>query len=135
MFGSTTISGHLTRTPQLTQSATGKLVTTLCVAVDDHRLGDDVRYVDIDQWEDAAAPAAEHLVQGQQITAEGLVDAVPYLRDGETRIQWRLKGARVQWGGRPLSSRPLEQLTDELQRRGAAAASAVPLPVGDAPTR
>lgn len=123
MISKTTISGHLTATPRVEQSPTGKPVATLRVAVNDHQLGDEPRYVDVAQWEDAAQNAADHLVKGQHVTAEGLLDARPYVKDGEVCIAWRLRGARVQWGPRPLSGKPLEQLSDELQRRGAAAIS------------
>lgn len=106
MFGSTTIAARLTAAPTLRETPQGKAVTTLRVAVDDHRLGEESpRFVDVDQWEDAAQHAVEHLVQGQQVTAEGLLYVDAYLKDGAPQAGWNLRRARVEWGSRPLAAR------------------------------
>lgn len=106
MLSTTTITGHLTQTPQLRQTPTGKTVTTLRIAVNDHQhLKSEVRYIDVDQWDQAATAAVEHLVKGQQLTAEGLLDARAYLdKDHQPQIGWTLRSARTEWGARPQSS-------------------------------
>jgi single-stranded DNA-binding protein len=122
MLGTTTTSGHLIDTPQIRQTRDGEIVTTLRVAINDHRLGDQPRYIDIDQWDDAAHRAADHPIEGRQITAEGLLEAEPYLHtDGQLRVGWRLLRPTGGMGSRPPSARPLLDLADELQRRDATA--------------
>lgn len=102
MFGTTTIAGRLTAAPTLRETPQGKAVTTLRVAVDDHRLGDESpRFVDVDQWEEGAQHAVAHLVQGQQVTAEGLLHVDAYIKDGTPQVGWNLRRARVEWGPRP----------------------------------
>jgi single-stranded DNA-binding protein len=118
MLSATTITGRLAQAPQLRQTPTGKDVTTLHVAVSDHRLGDQPRYIDIDQWEQAAHHAIEHLTVGQEIAAEGLLDARPYTTDtGELRIGWSLARPRVEWGAKPLRDVPTERMMGEARRR------------------
>lgn len=118
MLSTTTITGRLAQAPQLRQTPSGKDVTTLHVAVSDHRFGDQPRYVDIDQWEQAAHHACEHLTVGQEIAAEGLFDARPYITDGgDLRVRWMLLGPRVEWGSKPLRDTPTEHLIDEAARR------------------
>jgi single-stranded DNA-binding protein len=102
MQSTTTISGNLAEKPLLRRARNEKYVSTLRVAVNDHRLGDEPRYVDVDQWEGAAVHAVEHLVKGQHVVAEGLLDAEPYTKnDGALAIGWRLKRAHVEWGAKP----------------------------------
>jgi single-strand DNA-binding protein len=103
MLSNTTIVGHLTADPEVRSTPNGKRVATLRVAVNDFRLGDEPRFIDVDQWEDAADRAAKHLVKGQQIAAEGLLDARAFVpKDGgDPRIGWGLIRARVEWGHRP----------------------------------
>jgi single-stranded DNA-binding protein len=118
MLSTTTITGRLTATPQLRQSSTGKDVTALRVAVSDHRLGDETRYVDIAQWDRAAHYACAHLTVGQEIAAEGLLDARPYSIDGgELRIDWTLLRPRVEWGSKPLRGVSTNRMMDEARRR------------------
>jgi hypothetical protein len=45
--------------------------------------------------------AVAHLVQGQQVTAEGLLHIDAYLKDGTPQVGWDLRHARVEWGPRP----------------------------------
>lgn len=106
MLSTTTITGHLTQAPALRQTPTVKTVTTLRVAVDDHRhLADSPRYVDVDQWEDAATAAVEHPVRGQQITAEGILDARANTdQGGQLQAGWILKAARTDWDARPKTT-------------------------------
>ncbi|MCK9250822.1 MAG: single-stranded DNA-binding protein [Solirubrobacteraceae bacterium] len=104
MLSATTIVGHLAKAPELRQTPTGKDVTTLRVGVNDHRaLGGQPRFFNIDVWEDQAHHAVKHLVKGQQVAAEGFVDAETYVHreTGEIRIAWKLQRARVEWGHRP----------------------------------
>lgn len=118
MLSTTTITGRLTHAPELRQTPSGKDVTTLRVAVSDHRLGDETRYVDIDQWDQAAHHAAEHLTVGQEIAAEGLLDARPYTTDtGQLRVGWTMLRPRVEWGSKPLRDVPTERMMDEARRR------------------
>lgn len=118
MLSTTTITGRLTQAPELRQTPTGKDVTTLRVAVSDHRLAEGTRYVDIDQWEQAAQDAAEHLTVGREIVAEGLLDARPYCTaDGDLRVGWTLLRPRVEWGSKPLRDVPTERMLDEARRR------------------
>jgi len=118
MLSPTTMTGRLARAPQLRQTPGGKDVTTLRVAVSDHRLGDQTRYVDIDQWEQAAHHAVEHLTLGQEIAAEGLLDARPYTTEaGELRVGWSLLRPRVEWGSKPLRDVPTERMMEEARRR------------------
>jgi single-strand DNA-binding protein len=117
MLSTTTITGRLTATPELRQSPTGKDVTTLRVAVSDHRLGDETRYVDIDQW-DHAAQHAQYLTVGQEIAAEGLLDAHLFTTSGgELRVGWTLLRSRVEWGRKPLRDIPTDRLIEEAGRR------------------
>lgn len=118
MLSTTTITGRLAKAPELRQTPTGKDVTTLRVAVSDHRLDGETRYVDIDQWEQAAHHACEHLTIGQEIAAEGLLDARPYVSDsGELRVGWTLLRPRVEWGSKPLRDVPTKRMMDEARRR------------------
>lgn len=118
MLSTTTITGRLATQPQLRETPTGKSVTTLRVAVSDHRLGEHPRYVDVDQWGDAAERAAEHLTLGQEVAAEGLLDARPYTTDGgEVHIGWTLVRPRVEWGSKPLRDVPTDRMMDEARRR------------------
>lgn len=118
MLSTTTITGRLAAAPQLRQTPGGKDVTTLRVAVSDHRLGPDPRYVDIDQWEQAAHHAVEHLTIGQEIAAEGLLDAGTYTtKDGEIRVTWNLLRPRVEWGSKPLRATATDRLIEEAGRR------------------
>jgi single-stranded DNA-binding protein len=127
MLSATTITGRLTHAPELRQTPGGKDVTTLRVAVSDHRLGDAPRYVDIDQWEQAAHHACDHLTVGQEIAAEGLLDARPYAAEGgELRIGWSLLRPRVEWGSKPLRDIPTERMLDETRRRREALQGAPP---------
>lgn len=117
MLSTTTITGRLTQAPQLRQTPGGKTVATLRVAVSDHRL-DQTRFVDIDQWDQAAHHACDHLTVGQEIAAEGLLDARPYATDtGDLRIGWTLLRPRVEWGPKPLRNVPTERMIDEARRR------------------
>lgn len=118
MLSNTTITGRLATAPELRSTPAGKAVATLRVAVSDHRLGEQPRYVDVDQWDDAAQRAVDHLVLGQEIAAEGLLDARPYTtHDGELRIGWTLLRPRVEWGSKPLRATPTDRLIDEAARR------------------
>lgn len=118
MLSTTTITGRLASIPELRTARNGKHVTTLRVAVSDHRLGEEPRFVDVDQWEDAAEHAVEYLTLGQEIAAEGLLDARPYAtKDGELRVGWTLTRPRVEWGSKPLRDTPLERLIEEAGRR------------------
>lgn len=120
MFGTTTIHGGLTKTPAVKTLDDGRRVTTLRVAVSDFRLAGEEkkRYVDVDQWGDAADRAADRLVQGQQVTAEGRLDANAYLdSDGQPQVGWKLAHATVEYGARPLREVPSERLADEALRR------------------
>lgn len=118
MLSTTTIVGRLTEAPQLRETPKGQRVATLRVAVNDHRLGKEPRFVDIDQWDDVATNAAAHLVRGQQIAADGLLNAHAYKTDdGNLHIGWTLTRARVEWGPKPLRETPIDRLIDEAGRR------------------
>jgi single-stranded DNA-binding protein len=118
MLSTTTITGRLTHAPELRQTTGGKDVTTLRVALSDHRLDGETRFIDIDQWEQAAHHAVDHLTVGQEIAAEGLLDARPYVTDaGEARVGWVLLRPRVEWGSKPLRDVPTERMMDEAHRR------------------
>ncbi|CAB4892305.1 unannotated protein [freshwater metagenome] len=117
MLSTTTIVGRLAQAPTMRQTPSGKDVATLRVAVSDHLLAD-TRYVDIDQWDQAAHHACEHLTIGQEIAAEGILDAHPYTTsDGELRVGWNLLRPRVEWGPKPLRDVSTARMMDEARRR------------------
>jgi single-stranded DNA-binding protein len=119
MLSNTTFVGRLTEKPTVRETRGGKRVATLRVAVNDQRMGEEPRYIDVDQWEEAADRAAAYLVSGQQVAVDALLDARPYTTsDGELRIGWTAVRARVEWGPKPLGAVPPELLADEALRRG-----------------
>lgn len=120
MLTTTTISGNLVADPELRSTPSGKAVTTLRVAVSDYRSLKETRYVDIDQWEDTATAATEHLTKGQHVIAEGTLDADAYLaNDGTARIAWKLRQATVEWGAKPRAGASAAGAFDATTRRAA----------------
>ncbi len=72
------------------------------IAINDRRLGDQARWISVDQWDEAADRAAKYLVRGQHVTAEGLLDAEPYTdRNGQTQLAWRLRRGYIEYGPKP----------------------------------
>lgn len=117
MLSNTTIVGRLTASPEIRTTPNGKRVVTLRVAVDDYRLGE-TRFFDIDQWDDAADRAALHLVQGQQITAEGLIHARAWTpAAGAPSVAWSMAKARIEWGPKPLTEISTDRIAGEVTRR------------------
>ncbi|MCK9250799.1 MAG: single-stranded DNA-binding protein [Solirubrobacteraceae bacterium] len=120
MISNTTITGRLVDTPVVRETPTGKQVTNVRVAAKERRLGPDtVRWVEVEQWGDAAARAALHLVRGQHVTATGLETAKSSInsKTGEPQIHWKLVDAEIDYGPKPLAALTDERIAGELLRR------------------
>lgn len=117
MLSNTTIVGRLTATPEIRTMPGEKRVATLRIAVDDYRLRE-TRFIDVDQWDTAADRAAEHLVQGQQVIAEGLLHARTWTpNSGKPMVAWSMARARIEWGPKPLAEVSTERIAAEVTRR------------------
>lgn len=105
MQSTTTITGRLVQDPvDALNVRNDKTVAELTLAVRDHRLPDDVRFIDVSQWEDAAARAAQYLQKGRWVTAEGLLDARAYVdKNGDARVGWTLCRAHIEFGPHPIA--------------------------------
>lgn len=105
MQSNVTITGYLGRTPEVRETPSGKRVASVRIAINDRRLGDEARWVAVDQWDDAADRAAKYLVRGQHVTAEGLLDAEIYTdRNGNAQLAWRLRRGYIEYGPKPLDN-------------------------------
>lgn len=105
MQSNVTITGYLGQTPEVRTTQSGKRVASVRVAINDRRLGEEARWIAVDQWDDAADRAAKYLVRGQHVTAEGLLDAEIYTdRNGNAQLAWRLRRGYIEYGPKPLDN-------------------------------
>lgn len=103
MQSTTTITGRIVKDAVDTLTIRGdKPVADVTIAVEDHRLPGETRFIQVPQWETASARAAQYLTKGRWVTAEGLLDARPYTdRDGNLQIGWTLRRGYIEFGPNP----------------------------------
>jgi single stranded DNA-binding protein len=95
-------NGRLTRDPQLRNTGSGKVVTTVAVAVDRRDRDADPVYVDVVLWEAQARAAVEHLCKGQSVAFSGRFEPRSYTTsDGQDRAVFEVVGAELEYGPKP----------------------------------
>jgi len=68
------LTGGLTRDPELRTTPTGKSVCDMRLAVTRHRSRDKSDYIDVVAWEGLGESCAAHLEKGRQIAVTGRVE-------------------------------------------------------------
>ena len=91
MNNHTTLTGNLTRNPELRYTTSGRAVATFGLAVDrryqrDGAWHDDTSYFDVTAWGDLAENTAASLTTGHRVTVTGRLEQHTWQTDqGDTR--------------------------------------------------
>jgi single-strand DNA-binding protein len=94
--------GRLTRDPELRQTATGKSVGNLRLAVDRRDREAAPVYVDVTVWNAQAETCAQHLAKGRQVGVTGRLDYQEWkAEDGSTRSRHEVIASDVEFLARP----------------------------------
>jgi single-strand DNA-binding protein len=92
-------NGRLTRDPQLHNTGSGKVVTTVSVAADRRERDADPVYVDLVLWEAQARAAVEHLCKGQSVAFSGRFEPRTYTTSGgQERPVFEVVAAELEYG-------------------------------------
>lgn len=105
------ISGRLTRDPELRTTTTGKSVCSFCLAVPkDYKPTDgspDADFLDVTAWENQADYVINYLQKGRLVEVEGRIQTRKYTSsDGSARTVWEIVARRVQGLDRPREDKP-----------------------------
>lgn len=101
-FSTVTVTGNLTRDPEIRQTATGKAVTNFDVAVNYTK--DKTIFVDVTCWERLAEVCHEHLQRGSGVLVSGVLDQEKWKsREGQERSKLIVVAQRVVFLGKPQS--------------------------------
>jgi len=94
-----TISGFLTRDPELRKTTTGKSVCTLGLAINSEYKGKhEVCYVDVKVWNASAEACAKYLKKGSGATVIGALKQDHWEKDGKTFYKHYVLAHRVEFG-------------------------------------
>ena len=106
-INSVTISGRLTKDPDLRYLQSGDAVCTLRLASNSRikkgeEWTDDPTYIDLSLWGGKAESAGEHLTKGQQVMVQGSLKVREWeTREGEKRITPEIKVYTIVYGRQP----------------------------------
>lgn len=98
-----TLTGRLTRDPELRYTANGSPVTTLRIACSRKyktRSGDkkeDTLFIDVVAWERTAEICAQYLGKGRPVYVEGRLQSRSWEKDGQKRSTIEVVADRVQF--------------------------------------
>jgi single-strand DNA-binding protein len=104
---SISITGRLTRDPELRTTPSGTAVTTLRIASPRARKRDEVDYFDVTAWSGLAESCAEHLEKGRLVHIVGRVEYREWTdaESGNKRHDYRVVAENVEFlGGKPGAS-------------------------------
>jgi len=117
-----TISGNLTREPELRRTQSGMAVLSFCVAVNDRRKnqqgewGDYANFVDCTMFGNRAEGVSNHISKGSKVAIGGKLHWSQWERDGQKRSKLEVVVDDIEFMSREGGSKPRnqQQPTDEL---------------------
>jgi single-strand DNA-binding protein len=88
-----TLTGRLTRDPELRQLPSGEQVCCLRLAVDGMQPSNETGYIDVVSFGKPAEAAAAHLTKGWLVAVDGRLQQRDYqAKGGEKRTAWEIVG-------------------------------------------
>ena len=111
------LKGNLTEDPELKQTQSGDLVTTVTVAVNRRFQKDKTDFITVEAWKNTAEIICKYFQKGQQIIVTGELISSSYTApDGSTRYTWRVRADNVEFcGKREARPQPQQQMAAPFQ--------------------
>ena len=112
------ISGNLTRDPELRQTKSGTPSLSFCVAVNDRRRNpqsmeweDYPNFIDCVMFGARAEAVSKHLVKGMKVAIEGKLRYSTWERDGQRRSKIEVVAEEIEFMSRAQSKQAAQELS------------------------
>lgn len=89
-----TITGRLTKDPDLKSTQTGKSVVSFSVAVNGYKEGD-TSFIDVTAWEKTAELVAKHFSKGSRILLQGSLQQRTWDKDGQKHSKIEINAREI----------------------------------------
>jgi len=89
-----TITGRLTKDPELKSTTTGKNVVSFSVAVNGYKEGD-TSFIDVTAWEKTAELVANHFSKGSRILLQGQLQQRTWDKDGQKHSKIEINAREI----------------------------------------